>query len=158
VPSALLRRLLASQTTLFDRLLAAVSEEHGREADNRPGGAAARRRECVKRLIAGELADHSELGYDLEAHHLAIVARGEGGEELMRVLVARVERNLLIVRREEEPVWACWLGGRDRLTAEQAMRALPGERRHGPSWSSASRGRGWRAGGSAIARRRRRCR
>ncbi|MET0557347.1 MAG: helix-turn-helix domain-containing protein [Solirubrobacterales bacterium] len=127
VPSGSLRRLLASQATLFDRLLAAVSEEHGREMENRPSTAAARRRECVKQLLAGALVDHSELAYDLEAHHLAIVAKGDGGEELIRGLAARLERSLLAVRREEEPVWACWLGGRDRLAAERATRMLAGE-------------------------------
>jgi sugar diacid utilization regulator len=104
-----------------------VSDEHRREAAKRPTSVAARRRECVKRLLAGELVDHSELGYDLEAHHLAIVAKGEQGEETMRGLAGRLERNLLAVRREEEPVWACWLGGRSRLAAERAIEALAAE-------------------------------
>ena len=127
VPRSALRDLLASQATLFDRLLAVVSDEYGREAARRPTSVAARRRECVKRLLAGELVDRSELGYDLEAHHLAIVAKGEQGEETMRELAARLERNLLAVRREEEPVWACWLGGRNRLVAERAIEALAAE-------------------------------
>jgi hypothetical protein len=29
-------------------------------------------------LLAGELVDHSELGYDLDAHQLALMAKGEG--------------------------------------------------------------------------------
>jgi DNA-binding PucR family transcriptional regulator len=45
----------------------------------------------------------------------------------MRELAARLERNLLAVRREEEPVWACWLGGRNRLAAERAIEVLAGE-------------------------------
>ena len=124
VTSSTLRRLLASQATLFERTLAAVSDEYARETRNRPTGAAARRRECVKQLLAGELADHSELGYDLEAHHLAIVVKGEGGDEVIRELAARLGRRLLAVRHEEEPLWACWLGGRSQLTAEQVLRAL----------------------------------
>ena len=78
MPSSDLRRLLGAQATLGDRLLAAVSAEHAREAKNRPGSAAERRRECVKSLLAGELVDHSELGYDLDAHHLGLMAKGEG--------------------------------------------------------------------------------
>jgi hypothetical protein len=124
VPSSALRRLLGAQATLGDRLLAAVSAEHVREAKNRPVSAAERRRECVKRLLAGELVDHSELGYDLDAHHLGLMARGEGADEAMRVLAGRLDRRLLAVCREEEPVWACWLGGRDPLEAEEALRAL----------------------------------
>ena len=124
IPNSALRRLLAAQATLGDRLLAAVSAEHAREAKSRPSSAAERRRECVKSLLAGELVDHSELGYDLDAHHLALMARGEGAPEAMRVLAGRLDRRLLAVRREEEPVWACWLGGRRPLEAEQALRAL----------------------------------
>ena len=84
----------------------------------RPGSAAERRRECVKSLLAGELVDHSELEYDLDAHHLGLMAKGEGALEGMRELALRLDRRLLAVRREEEPVWACWLGGRDQLEVE----------------------------------------
>lgn len=124
VPSATLRRLLAEQATLGDRLLAAVSAEHAREAKIRPSTVADRRRECVKGLLAGELVDHAELGYELDAHHLALMAKGEGAEELMRGLTSTLERPLLAVQREEEPVWACWLGGQRPLAAEQALSAV----------------------------------
>ncbi|MDQ2631110.1 MAG: helix-turn-helix domain-containing protein [Actinomycetota bacterium] len=126
VPSSDLRRLLAEQATLGDRLIAAVSEEHAREAKSRPTTSAERRRECVKALLAGELVDHSELGYDLAAHHLALMARGEGAEELVRRLASEVDRRLLIVQREEEAKWACWLGGRRPLAAEEVLQALSG--------------------------------
>jgi hypothetical protein len=119
-----LRRLLGIQATLFDRLLASVSDEYAREARNRPGGATERRRECVKRLLAGELVDHSELGYDLDAHHLGLMAKGDGAEEVLRELARRLDRRLLAVKREEEPIWACWVGGRRPLAADEVMRAL----------------------------------
>jgi hypothetical protein len=124
VSSPALRRLLRRQATLFDRLLEAVSEEHVREAKSRPSSIAERRRECVKSLLAGELVDHSELEYDLDAHHLAVMAKGEGAPEVMRALAGKLDRRLLAVCREEESVWACWLGGRRSLEAEQALRAL----------------------------------
>lgn len=126
VPNSVLRRLLGEQATLGDHLLAAVSEEHAREAESRPATTAERRRECVKALLAGELVDHSELGYDLDGHHLALVARGIGADELMRELASRLDRRLLAVQREEEPQWACWLGGRTEMAAEEAFRALSG--------------------------------
>jgi hypothetical protein len=124
VSSSVLRRLLRRQATLFDRLLAAVSEEHAREAKSWPSNSAERRRECVKSLLAGELVDHSELGYDLDGHHLALMAKGEGSPEAMRELAAKLDRRLLCVCREEESIWACWLGGRSPLEAEQALQAL----------------------------------
>jgi hypothetical protein len=124
VSGAPLRRLLAMQATLFDRFLAAVGAEYSREAAARPSGAAERRRECVKRLLAGELADRSELGYDLDGHHLAVIAKGAGAEELLRRLAAALDLNLLAVCHEEEPTWAAWLGGRRPPAPEQAVRAL----------------------------------
>jgi hypothetical protein len=124
VPSSELRRLLAEQATLGDRLIEAVSAEHARESASRPSSAAERRRELVKSLLAGELVDHSELGYDLDGHHLALMARGQGAEKLMRALAGRVDRRLLIVQREEEPRWACWLGGRAPLDPAEAVAAL----------------------------------
>jgi hypothetical protein len=125
VPSAELRGLLREQATLGDRLLAAVSAEHAREAANRPSGnARERRREIVKSLLAGELVDHSEIDYDFEGHHLALMAKGEGAEGLMREVADRLDRRLLAVQREEEAKWACWLGGRQELGAEEALRVL----------------------------------
>jgi hypothetical protein len=124
VPSATLRRLLAAQATLGDRLLEAVSTEHAREAKRWPSSTADRRRECVKGLLAGELVDRSELGYDLDAHHLALMAKGEEAPQAMRLLAGQLDRRLLAVRREEEDAWACWLGGSQPLEAEAALRAL----------------------------------
>lgn len=124
VPSATLRPLLAAQATVFDRMLAAVSAEHAREAKSRPSGTAERRRRCVKRLLAGELVEGTELEYDLEGQHLALIVKGEGARELAAALAARLGRRLLIVRHEEEPVWAAWLGGGRPLAAEEAARAL----------------------------------
>jgi hypothetical protein len=124
VRNADLRPLLAAQATLFDRLLDAVSTEHAEEVRGRRAGAAERRRECVKRLLAGELVDHSELGYELDAMHLALMATGEGAEDVVRALAKRLDRRLLVVRREDEPTWACWLGGIRPIAAGDVVGTL----------------------------------
>jgi PucR-like helix-turn-helix protein/diguanylate cyclase with GGDEF domain len=124
VPNAVLRNLLAAQATVGDRLLAAVSAEHAREAQVRPSSTAERRRESVKRLLAGEFVDHAEVEYDLEAQHLGLMARGDGAEPLLRELAKRLDRRLLAVKREEEPTWAGWLGGSRPVDAEEAVRVL----------------------------------
>ncbi len=124
IPTPVLRRLLRRQATLLDRMLEAVSEEHVREAKSWPSSSAERRRECVKSLLAGEQVDHSELGYDLDGHHLALMAKGEGSPEAMRQLAKQLDRRLLAVCREEESIWACWLGGRRPLDAQRALQAL----------------------------------
>ena len=95
-----------------------------REAKSWPSSSAERRRECVKSLLAGEQVDHSELGYDLDGHHLALMAKGEGAPEAMRQLAKQLDRRLLAVCREEESIWACWLGGRRPLDAQRALQAL----------------------------------
>lgn len=124
VPNAVLRNLLAAQATVGDRLLAAVSAEHAREAQVRPSSTAERRRESVKRLLAGEFVDHAEIEYDLEAQHLGLMARGEGAEALLRELAKRLDRRLLAVQREEEPTWAGWLGGSRPVAAADVERVL----------------------------------
>jgi hypothetical protein len=124
VPSSVLRNLLAAQATVGDRLLAAVSAEHAREAQVRPSSTAERRRESVKRLLAGEFVDHAELEYDLDAQHLGAMAKGEGAEALLRELAKRLDCRLLAVKREEEPVWAGWLGGSQAIEAAEAVRVL----------------------------------
>jgi hypothetical protein len=124
VPSTALRHLLAEQATLGDRLLAAISAEYAREEQSRPTSPAERRRECVKRLLAGELVDSSDLGYDLDGHHLGLMIKGEGAEALARELARKADRRLLAVRREDEQTWACWLGGTRPLGAERALAAL----------------------------------
>ena len=111
IPSSALRRLLGAQATLGDRLLAAVSAEYAREAKSRPSSSAERRRECVKSLLAGELVDHSELGYDLDAHHLALMAKGEGARRRC----------------------ACWPGGSTVACSPSVAR----KRRSGPAGSAA---------------------
>ena len=123
VPIAVLRRLLGAHATLGDRLLAAVSTEHARELEVRNGSTAEQRRECVKRMLAGELVDHSWLGYDLDASHLALMVKGERAQELLSRLATALDRHLLTVKREEESIWAGWLGGQRPLDVDRAISA-----------------------------------
>jgi hypothetical protein len=125
VPGPMVRQLVAEQATLVDRLLAAISAEHAREAAAaRPVGVAERRRRCAKRLLAGELVDPADLGYELEGHHHGVMVAGGDGEELLRAVGARLDRRHLAVRREEEEVWGCWLGGRGPLGAAAVVEAF----------------------------------
>ena len=120
-----LRRLLHRQATLSDRLLKAVSEEHAREARSRPTTTAEWRRAYIQALLAGrQPSGEVELGYDLGGNHLGLMARGEGAPQWVRELARGLGRRLLIERLDEEPVWACWLGGRSSLTPQEALRAL----------------------------------
>ncbi len=115
---AQLKRLLRAQASIFDRLLAEVSEEHARETEARHRPADERRAELVRRLLAGEHLDASELAYDLEATHVGLVAEGFGAAEAIREIAAGLDRRLLLVRQGEDTVWA-WFGGWHAVDREE---------------------------------------
>jgi hypothetical protein len=105
---ASLQRVLRGYGAVFDRLIAAVSEEHAREATAHKSTTEEWRVDRVKRLLAGEPIDASDLGYDLKAHHLALIACGPGAVGTIRDLAERVQRPLLLVSPQQGLVWG-WL-------------------------------------------------
>jgi len=125
-----LRRLLATVSLAVDRLLAAVSEEHARELASSVGFSRERRRtEQVERLLAGEPVDIGDLGYDLDAEHLGMIASGPEVEPALRGIATALDRHLLLVAGGEDTVWA-WLGGRrrpDRHMLDSLLRDWPEE-------------------------------
>ncbi len=110
---AYLKRVLRARSAL-DRLLAGVSEEYSREVSERPGSNEERRTERVERLLAGELLDTSDLAYEFECTHLAVIAWGEGTEEALKDLATAFGSRLLTIPRSEGAVWA-WLGSHEPL-------------------------------------------
>lgn len=115
--AASLKELLRVQAVVLDHLLSAVSDEYAREAKVRPRSTEQRRVERVERLLAGELLDTAELGYDLDAHHIGTISRGPGAAEAMHELAKALDRRCLIVRRDESTVWG-WFGSRKTDTDE----------------------------------------
>jgi hypothetical protein len=118
-----LKRLLLTQATLFDRLLAAVTGEYTHEARSRATSTEQRRAERVQKLLDGELLDTGALEYDFDGHHLGLIASGLEAAEAIQELAKSLDRRLLLVRRDEELVWA-WLGGRGKVDLEQLDRLI----------------------------------
>jgi hypothetical protein len=119
-----LQRLTAAQAAFFDRLLAAVAEEHGREQGARADSTADRRRaERIERLLAGAPVDVGEIAYDFDGWHVGLAAAGAGAEHAVRELAAGLDCRLLLLPREEGVVWA-WLGSRHRPKPAELLRAL----------------------------------
>lgn len=116
--TASLKRLLRVQGTLFDRLIAAVSEEYAREAAIRPRSTQQRLAERIERLLEGQPIDTSDIAYDFGACHIGLLAAGAGAEEAIRELAATFDRRLLLAPRGEATVWA-WLGGQREADRER---------------------------------------
>jgi len=116
-----LHHLLRSLSTLFDRLVVIVSEEHRLEAEIKARSHHQRKTEYVEKLLAGELADATALGYELDGWHIAIVAAGGGAEKMLPGLAAALDRRILTASRGEQIVWA-WLGGRRRIDSDLVQR------------------------------------
>lgn len=117
---AWLKRLLREQAALFDRFLTTVTEEHGHEGDASLASTEERRAERVKRLLDGELVDTTELGYELQGHHLGLSAQGPKAGEVIRELAAPLDCRLLMVRHDGATAWA-WIGGRSPLNPAEVL-------------------------------------
>lgn len=113
-----LSRVLRGQAAQFDLLLAAVSEEHGREFRRRPETAEERRVDQVRRLLAGERFDAADLAYDFDAAHVGLIVCGPESSQTVRSLGGSVDRRLLSVFVGENVTWA-WLGGRRKFEDEE---------------------------------------
>ena len=107
--------LLEIQTVLFDRVVAAVTEEHGRA---RPASVHQRRIELVKALLAGDRVDISLFPYDFDVHHVGLVARGSGAEDLAESMAVTLGCRWLAVAPAENTVW-CWFGHREPTPLER---------------------------------------
>lgn len=116
--AAELRTALRALAARYDRIVAAVSDEYEREAAARPGGAERRRYTLLRRLLAGEPLDATSLGYEFNAHHLALVASGASAAEALSALGGHLDRRLLLTEPDTHLAWA-WLGGRRRFAAEE---------------------------------------
>jgi hypothetical protein len=116
-PKRSLRRLSA----LLERLLATVSTAYEEELKLRRRGSERHRAERVERLLAGEPLETAGLSYGFEAHHLAVLAQGQGAQELLEALASELDARLLSVERERSLLWA-WLGSRRQPDQAKAMR------------------------------------
>lgn len=109
-----LQRLLGMQAVIFDRLLAAVSDEHTRESQLRAVSSTQRQAERIERLLEGELIDTADIAYEFDGWHLGAVACGTGAEEGLRDLARNLDSRLLLISSgDRRTVWA-WFGARRR--------------------------------------------
>lgn len=141
LPEGALPYLVGVQSQHGDQLMSAVSAEYMSELERLDRSPAQRLAKRVQRLLAGQPVDSAELGYDLDAWHLGLVAVGATAEQAVRSLAERLGCQILLVPRNSETVWA-WLGARrgvpfaelERLvstTVDASVRLAVGEPRRG---------------------------
>lgn len=120
-----LQSVMRGTAAVFDRLISTMVDEYTREAGDYRGTTEERTAARVRRLLDGELLDAADFGYELNDHHLGVVAAGPEVVETIQRFAKKLDLRLLLVRRGERDVWA-WLGsGRrfdpaklDRLASE----------------------------------------
>ncbi len=116
---------LRTQAVLFDRLSASIEAEYKEASAGAKRSQEQHRAELVHDLLAGRPIEAAELGYELDAWHLGLIATGAGAAPAVRAIAARLDRELLSVAGSEGSLWA-WLGGPRRLATadvEQAVRS-----------------------------------
>jgi hypothetical protein len=107
-PAAL--ELFVSLQELHNRLTAEVAREYAHEMARGARSIGERRAERVERLLSGASFDTSGLDYAFEkAWHICVIAVGATAEPAVRTLASALNRQLLVVPRSEEIVWA-WFG------------------------------------------------
>ncbi len=102
----------------YDRVVVAISGEYAREAEVDPHSSERRRYALLRRLLGGERLDASELVYEFDGQHLALVASGATAAQALASLGESLDRRLLLAEPDEQSAWA-WLGGRRRFECEE---------------------------------------
>jgi PucR C-terminal helix-turn-helix domain/GGDEF-like domain len=123
IPNTYLQRTLRAQASVFGRLLEQIATEHTRETQKRLRTHNQRQAERIERLLAGEPLDTADFAYDLDAHHLALVAKGVGAEQAIRGIATELHCRALTLRKADGVTWA-WLGSRRELDLVEAGNLL----------------------------------
>ena len=110
-------RYLRIQTRVLEHLTDAIANEYHRCAALQTTGSREQRSRAIDDLLAGQMVDTSHLTYDFNAWHLGVVAHGVGADASCRALAKMLDRQILLVPRDDDTVWA-WLGGRGRPSHE----------------------------------------
>jgi hypothetical protein len=92
-----------------DAIAEQVTKEYIHERDRIMRSSIERRVQLVRDILDGATIDAGELGYDLDAEHLALVVQGPEAEAWLDEVSRRLQRRLLTIAVLDQVVWA-WLG------------------------------------------------
>jgi PucR C-terminal helix-turn-helix domain/GGDEF-like domain len=99
-----------------DAIAGHVTKEYIRERDRIMRSSIERRVQLVRDILHGATIDAGELGYDLDAVHLALVVQGPEAETWLSELSGQLDRRLLTIAVSDQVVWG-WLGAQRELGA-----------------------------------------
>jgi hypothetical protein len=119
-----LRRIESTLFRFFHKQIVAI---HGLRTRRR--SPAARRAQAIDRALSGEEVRLDQYGYEIGAHHVAVIARGAGAEALLSEIAAELDRALILDAGDESGAIRAWLGGRREVSAERVARAIENKAR-----------------------------
>lgn len=99
-----LRRIQQTQAWLLDHLVTMINSEYASEVNRVDGSVEQRQSDRIRRLLAGSPIESTELGYDLDAWHLALIGRGLGVGQALRGTAAGLDSRLLCAAYDGESV------------------------------------------------------
>lgn len=103
-----------------DAVSAFVADDYTRERDRMLRSRVQRRVQLVRDVLGGAPVGSGDLGYDLDAEHVAVIAEGADADSVLHRLADDLARSLLTVAATERRTWG-WLGS--RTPADGALRA-----------------------------------
>jgi hypothetical protein len=102
-----------------------VSVEYARELEDRLRlTMRSKQAELVVELLKGESLNATELEYDLDGWHTAVIASGSGAAKVIRRLAGPLDYRLFLVEPEPNFAWA-WFGGREKLDPADLISRAP---------------------------------
>ena len=118
---SVLAHMVDVQGSLLERLVSSITCECMSQLELNSSERS--RGELVQGLLDGANADTSLLGYEMEAWHIGVVAKGVKALCALQVLATDLGYRLLAVQRGNDIVWG-WFGGQRRLAGGDLERVL----------------------------------
>jgi hypothetical protein len=100
-----------------DAISLLITKEYMAERDRIMRTGIQRRVQLVRDVLAGATVGAPDLGYDLDAEHVALVVDGPDADAYLEELRKATRRSMLTVAVSDDVVWA-WLGSRTVLAAD----------------------------------------
>jgi hypothetical protein len=106
-----LKEIRRVSSLVIDQLVAEISEQHDDETHKQAASPEATRIRLVRKQLAGEPIDASQLSYDFDGFHVGVAANGPGAAIAIKGLAKAMDCVELTVEPTDASVWA-WLGRR----------------------------------------------